>query len=79
MYFYFNVYTCYGVFMKLNDPYGQMFTISKAAKVLGVDVQTLRYWADKKKIPYKRHPINNYRLFDRKVIFELSEKINGGK
>jgi len=52
-------------------------TVKELAGRLEVDPKTIRYWADQKKIPCYRHPINNYRLFDweevRKTL-DLDEK-----
>jgi len=39
-------------------------TVKEVAERLEVDPKTIRFWADQKKIPCYRHPINNYRLFD---------------
>jgi DNA-binding transcriptional MerR regulator len=43
--------------------YKDMITVGRLAKKLGLDPDTLRSWADQKKVKSYRHPINNYRLF----------------
>jgi excisionase family DNA binding protein len=52
-----------------------MLTIGEAAKLLGVYPDTLRRWDKAGKLPAKRHPINGYRLYDRKTILDLRRKI----
>lgn len=51
--------------------------IAEAAKMLGVAKDTLRRWVAKKYVIAKRHPFNNYRLFDReeleRVFMELQK------
>ena len=37
--------------------------IKQAAEYLGVCQNTLRNWEASGKIPVRRHPLNNYRLF----------------
>ena len=39
------------------------FTISQAAKLIGVSSETLRRWENTGKFPSQRHPINNYRVY----------------
>lgn len=39
-------------------------TVKKLAKILEVDPDTVRNWANQKKIRSHRHPANNYRIFD---------------
>lgn len=36
---------------------------AEAARILGVSQNTLRAWAEAKKIPVRRNPANRYRLF----------------
>jgi excisionase family DNA binding protein len=47
----------------MKDFRGKM-TVKELAKYLEVDPDTVRHWADQKKIRSFRHPANNYRLFD---------------
>lgn len=51
--------------------------IKEAAEILGVSTMTLRRWDKKGKLKAIRHPFNNYRLYDRKLINKLSKKIYG--
>lgn len=44
---------------KLNDFIG----IKEAARILGVNDDTVRIWCDRGKLKHKRHPINRYYLF----------------
>lgn len=45
-------------------------TVKELAKYLEVDPDTIRHWADQKKIRSFRHPVNNYRLFDLSQVRE---------
>jgi len=45
--------------------------INNAAKYLGVCQNTLRNWEMAGKIPVRRHPVNNYRLFKRSDLDKL--------
>jgi excisionase family DNA binding protein len=48
--------------------------ISEAAEYLGVSPNTLRNWERTGKIIAHRHPVNSYRLFQRKDLDNLLEK-----
>ena len=50
------------------------FTISKAARKIGVNPETLRRWDKTGKFPSKRHPINNYRIYTDDQIELLTEE-----
>ena len=39
--------------------------ISEAAEILGTTPETLRRWDKSGKFPSNRHPINNYRIYNR--------------
>ena len=52
-------------------------TVKEAAELLGVAPLTLRRWDNNGKLTSRRHPINRYRLYDRKVLVELLKEING--
>ena len=56
-----------------------LITIQDAAKILGVNPETLRRWARKGKFKAKRHPINGYRLYDSNDIKTLLKKIQKGE
>jgi excisionase family DNA binding protein len=53
-------------------------TIKQAALLLGVSEPTLRRWDASGKFTAKRHPINGYRLYDRKRVVGLRAKIDRG-
>lgn len=55
----------------------QYLTVKEASKILGVAPITLRRWDKKRRLESRRHPINGYRLYDRKMLTRLLEKING--
>jgi DNA (cytosine-5)-methyltransferase 1 len=40
-----------------------LLTISQAAKLLDVSIQTVRRWDNTGKLKAIRHPMNNYRLY----------------
>jgi len=50
-------------------------TIKEAAKYLGVTPLTLRNWDKKGKLSPTRHPINNYRVYDRDELETLYKKL----
>ena len=54
-------------------------TIQDAAKILGVNPETLRRWDRKGKYAAKRHPINGYRFYNEKDINVLLKKIEKGE
>lgn len=54
----------------------EYLTISKAAKFIGVDAETLRNWERHKKIKVYRHPYNGYRLFKKEDLKEVLSTIN---
>lgn len=53
-------------------------TVKEAANLLGISAMTLRRWDNGKKLKAKRHPMNNYRLYNRKeletILKEISKK-----
>lgn len=57
--------------------FDQYLTVKQAARVLGVAPITLRRWDKTGRLESRRHPINGYRLYDRKSLSRLLEKING--
>lgn len=50
-------------------------TIKEAAEYLGVTPLTLRNWDKKGKLSPTRHPMNNYRVYDKKDLDLLYEKM----
>jgi len=61
--------------VKLNS----YMTIKEAANFLGVSSMTLRRWDNEKKLKAARHPINNYRLYERKQLEKILKEIEPGK
>jgi len=53
-------------------------TIKEASKVLGVTPVTLRRWDNAGKLKAKRHPMNNYRIYDLVEVAELKKTILKG-
>jgi DNA-binding transcriptional MerR regulator len=49
----------------------QYMTITEAAAFLGVTPNTLRNWGREAKIPERRHPVNNYRLYKKTDLESL--------
>ena len=55
----------------------ELLTISQAADILQVTPATLRNWDREGKLNAHRHPINDYRLYDRAQIENILNQING--
>ena len=53
-------------------------TIKKASKILGVTPVTLRRWDKAGKLITKRHPMNNYRIYDPAEVEVLRREILKG-
>ena len=53
--------------------------IKEASKVLGVTPVTLRRWDKAGKLKTKRHPMNNYRIYDPAEVEALRKSILGGR
>jgi len=51
-------------------------TVKEAAELLGVSPLTLRRWDNNGKLTSRRHPINRYRLYDRRKLNRLLKSIN---
>lgn len=56
----------------------EYLTVKDASKILGVTPVTLRRWDNAGKLKAKRHPINNYRIYDPVEIETLRKSILGG-
>ena len=65
--------------VKVKAMVNKLITIQNAAKILGVNPETLRRWDRKGKYVAKRHPINGYRLYNEKDIKALLKKIEKGE
>lgn len=55
----------------------ELLTIGSAATLLGVSPDTLRNWDRAGKLRARRHPINQYRLYDRDELKALRLAIEG--
>jgi len=58
---------------------GEHLTIKEAAKILGVTPITLRRWDNSGKLKTKRHPMNNYRIYNPVEVDALRKAIIEGK
>lgn len=58
---------------------GDLLTIREAADLLGVSLPTLRRWDESGKFKARRHPINGYRLYVRRDVLRLRERITAGQ
>ncbi|MGA2258729.1 MAG: helix-turn-helix domain-containing protein [Thermoguttaceae bacterium] len=54
------------------EPY---LRVKEAAELLGVVPNTVRAWSERGKIPERRHPANNYRLYKRADLEKLLKQI----
>ncbi len=56
----------------------RFLTIKEASKYLGVTPLTLRNWDNSGKLHASRHPINNYRLYNKLELDAVMRKIEIG-
>lgn len=61
--------------MKINE----YLQIADAANFLGISTQTLKVWEERKKITSYRNPVNGYRLYLKKDLQQLLDKISASK
>jgi site-specific DNA-methyltransferase (adenine-specific) len=54
-------------------------TVKEASQILGVNPETLRRWDNAGKLKTKRHPMNNYRIYDPSLVERLRKSIFEGK
>ena len=54
-------------------------TIKQASEMLGVSKDTLRRWDKAGKLKTKRHPMNNFRIYDPLEVESLKQAILKGK
>lgn len=54
-------------------------TVGEAAEALGVSRSTLRNWDKAGKLKPYRHPVNGYRLYNRRELEELLKQITRNK
>ena len=52
-----------------------LLTVSEAAPLLGVSTSTIRNWDRAGKLKAIRHPINNYRLYERQQLQALLDHL----
>ena len=57
----------------------EFITIKEAAEILSVSRDTLRRWDKAGKLKTKRHPMNNYRIYNPEDIAKLKQNISEGK
>jgi excisionase family DNA binding protein len=57
----------------------EYLTVKEASKILGVTPVTLRRWDNAGKLKAKRHPMNNYRIYDPVEVEELKQAILKGE
>ena len=65
------------VYLRGNDMTNQLITIKEASEILGVNPETLRRWDNAGKLKAKRHPMNNYRMYQVKDVEKLKKQIKG--
>jgi len=54
-----------------------LLTVKEASQILGVNPETLRRWDRKGKFVAKRHPMNNYRVYQLNEIEKILSEIRG--
>ena len=57
----------------------EFITIKEAAEILSVSRDTLRRWDRAGKLKTKRHPMNNFRIYNPDDIVKLRQDILKGK
>tara|TARA_Y100000590_G_C15200253_1_gene818449 strand:- start:53 stop:247 length:195 start_codon:yes stop_codon:yes gene_type:complete len=57
----------------------EFITIKEAAETLGVSRDTLRRWDKAGKLKTKRHPMNNFRIYDPVEVEALRKAILEGR
>ena len=57
----------------------EFITIKEAAEILSVSRDTLRRWDKAGKLKTKRHPMNNFRIYDPAEVEALRKAILEGK
>jgi len=56
-----------------------LLSVGEAASFLGVSASTIRNWDRTGKLKAVRHPMNNYRLYDRQQLQDLLDRIGHDK
>lgn len=57
-------------------PVKEYITVIKAAEMLGIHPETLRYWDRSGKLKTRRHPINKFRVYTLEDIEQIKKKIS---
>ena len=57
----------------------EFITIKEASEMLGVSKDTLRRWDKAGKLKTKRHPMNNFRIYDPVEVEALRKAILEGR
>ena len=57
----------------------EFITIKEAATILSISRDTLRRWDKSGKLKTKRHPMNNFRIYDPAEVEALRKAILEGK
>jgi excisionase family DNA binding protein len=57
----------------------EFITIKEASEMLGVSKDTLRRWDKAGKLKTKRHPMNNFRIYDPAEVEALRKAILEGR
>lgn len=50
--------------------------VKEAAEILGVCPNTVRAWGAEGKLTEYRHPVNNYRLFKRRELDQVLQRLH---
>jgi DNA-binding transcriptional MerR regulator len=67
------------MYLQVNLDYNNYLRVGEAAKLIGVDIQTLRRWDKAGKLKPYRHPVSNYRLYMLAQVNKLLEDIKKGE
>lgn len=59
--------------MRESEP--EYLTVKPACELLGVSPNTLRSWGASGKVTEYRHPVNNYRLFRKRDLEALKNRL----
>lgn len=57
--------------------FADFLQVREAAELLGVSPSTIRNWERTGSLPATRHPVNGYRLFDRRDLERLLRQLGG--